>query len=76
LGFALQDADRRKDEFLAMLAHGLCNPLAPIDAAAELLQLVKLDEARVRQTSQIIGRQVYTRPSGDLPKYGATRLPS
>lgn len=54
----LQDADRRKDEFLAMLAHELRNPLAPIGAAAELLQLVKLDEARVRQTSQIIDRQV------------------
>jgi PAS domain S-box-containing protein len=54
----LRDADRRKDEFLAMLAHELRNPLAPIGAAAELLQMVKLDEARVRQTSQIIGRQV------------------
>jgi len=54
----LQQADRRKDEFLAMLAHELRNPLAPIGAAAELLQMVKLDEARVRQTSQIIGRQV------------------
>jgi len=41
-----------------MLAHELRNPLAPIGAAAELLQMVKLDEARVRQTSQIIGRQV------------------
>ena len=54
----LQDADRRKDEFLAMLAHELRNPLAPIGAAAELLQMVKLDEERVRQASQIIGRQV------------------
>jgi PAS domain S-box-containing protein len=54
----LQDNDRRKDEFLAMLAHELRNPLAPIRAAAELLQLVKLDEERVLQTSQIIGRQV------------------
>jgi PAS domain S-box-containing protein len=54
----LQDADRRKDEFLAMLAHELRNPLAPIGAAAELLQLVKMDEARVHQTSQIINRQV------------------
>jgi PAS domain S-box-containing protein len=54
----LQDADRRKDEFLAMLAHELRNPLAPIGAAAELLQLVRMDEARVRQTSQIIDRQV------------------
>ena len=54
----LKDTDRRKDEFLAMLAHELRNPLAPIGAAAQLLQLVKLDEARVRQTSQVIGRQV------------------
>jgi PAS domain S-box-containing protein len=51
-------ADQRKDEFLAMLAHELRNPLAPIGAAAELLQIARLDEARVRQTSQIIGRQV------------------
>ena len=55
---ALQQADQRKDEFLAMLAHELRNPLAPISAAAELLQLGGIDEARVRQTSQIIGRQV------------------
>jgi PAS domain S-box-containing protein len=54
----LKEADRRKDEFLAMLAHELRNPLAPIGAAAELLQMGKLDEERVRQTSQIIGRQV------------------
>lgn len=54
----LQDNDRRKDEFLAMLAHELRNPLAPIGAAAELLQLVNLDEERVLQTSQIIARQV------------------
>jgi signal transduction histidine kinase len=36
----------RKDEFLAMLAHELRNPLAPIGAAAELLQMMKLDEHR------------------------------
>lgn len=54
----MQIADQRKDEFLAMLAHELRNPLAPIGAAAELLQMAKLDDARVRQTSQIIGRQV------------------
>ena len=55
----LQEADRRKDEFLAMLAHELRNPLAPIGAAAELLQIVQLDEEQVRQTSQIIDRQVH-----------------
>jgi signal transduction histidine kinase/ActR/RegA family two-component response regulator len=54
----LKESDRRKDEFLAMLAHELRNPLAPVGAAAELLQRVKLDEPLVRRTSQIIGRQV------------------
>jgi signal transduction histidine kinase len=54
----LREADRRKDEFLAMLSHELRNPLAPIGAAAELLQRMKLDEALLKRTSQIIGRQV------------------
>jgi PAS domain S-box-containing protein len=54
----LKESDRRKDEFLAMLAHELRNPLAPIGAAAGLLQRARLDEALVRKTSQIIGRQV------------------
>jgi len=54
----LRAADRRKDEFLAMLAHELRNPLAPISAAADLLRIGRLDEARVRQSSAIIGRQV------------------
>ena len=54
----LREADRRKDEFLAMLAHELRNPIAPISAAAELLQRMKPDEALVRRTSQIIARQV------------------
>ncbi|WP_020652605.1 hybrid sensor histidine kinase/response regulator [Massilia niastensis] len=54
----LIEADRRKDEFLAMLAHELRNPLAPISAAAELLRLGSMDEGRVRQSSTIISRQV------------------
>lgn len=54
----LKEANRRKDEFLAMLAHELRNPLAPIGVAAELLQRVKMDERRLRETSQIIARQV------------------
>ena len=54
----MQHAARSKDEFLAMLAHELRNPLAPIAAAADLLQLGRMDEARVRQTSEIIARQV------------------
>ncbi len=55
---ALRTSNRLKDEFLAMLAHELRNPLAPISAAASLLQMGKLDESRIRHTSQIIGRQV------------------
>ncbi|MBZ2208381.1 hybrid sensor histidine kinase/response regulator [Massilia soli] len=54
----LRAANRRKDEFLAMLAHELRNPLAPISTAAELLKLTALDEKRVRHTSDIISRQV------------------
>ncbi|MEW6763304.1 MAG: ATP-binding protein [Pseudomonadota bacterium] len=53
----LREGDRRKDEFLAMLAHELRNPLAPISAAAEILQRMQPDEALLRRTSQIIGRQ-------------------
>jgi PAS domain S-box-containing protein len=55
---ALQDANRRKDEFLAMLAHELRNPLAPISAAAEVLETFALDEKLTKRTSQIISRQV------------------
>ena len=55
---ALRAADRRKDEFLAMLAHELRNPLAPIAAAAQLLNLDPQDSARVARTSGIIKRQV------------------
>jgi signal transduction histidine kinase len=41
-----------------MLAHALRNPLAPIAAAAEILQAQPLDEKLAKRTSQIIGRQV------------------
>jgi PAS domain S-box-containing protein len=54
---ALREADRRKDEFLAMLAHELRNPLAPITAAADFLKVGRPDEERVRQVTTIIGRQ-------------------
>jgi len=55
---ALRLADRRKDEFLAMLAHELRNPLAPISAAAQLLNMGTPDGARIERTSAIIARQV------------------
>jgi signal transduction histidine kinase/CheY-like chemotaxis protein len=54
----LRNANRRKDEFLAMLAHELRNPLAPISAAAEVLQMNALNEKLTKRTSQIISRQV------------------
>lgn len=50
--------NRMKDEFLAMLAHELRNPLAPITAAAELLRLAYENEPRIQKTSQTIRRQV------------------
>jgi PAS domain S-box-containing protein len=55
---ALRLADRRKDEFLAMLAHELRNPLAPISTAAELLRRSLSDASRVERASAIISRQV------------------
>ena len=55
---ALLDADRRKDEFLAMLAHELRNPLAPIGAAASILALGGRDAGQMRRTSEVITRQV------------------
>jgi signal transduction histidine kinase/ActR/RegA family two-component response regulator/PAS domain-containing protein len=57
-GDRLRLADRRKDEFLAMLAHELRNPLAPLSMAAQVMKLPGLDETRVRQTGEIISRQV------------------
>ncbi len=55
---ALRQADRRKDEFLAMLAHELRNPLAPISTAAQLLKLGRQSEERISRTSDVITRQV------------------
>lgn len=54
----LIEADRRKDEFLAMLAHELRNPLAPISAAADLMAMGQITEDRIKKTSAIISRQV------------------
>jgi PAS domain S-box-containing protein len=53
----LREADRNKDEFLAMLAHELRNPLAPISAAAEVIGRGRLDDERLKRTSGIISRQ-------------------
>ena len=55
---ALADADRRKDEFLAMLGHELRNPLAPLCSAVELLKLPQHDEPHHSIALQIVERQV------------------
>jgi PAS domain S-box-containing protein len=55
---SLKDADRRKDEFLALLAHELRNPLAPLRTGIELLRLGKQDERLAEQALSIMQRQV------------------
>ena len=54
----LAESNRRQDEFLAMLAHELRNPLAPIRAAADVLAMGRLDAARIEKLSRVISRQV------------------
>jgi signal transduction histidine kinase/ActR/RegA family two-component response regulator len=54
---ALSEADRRKDEFLAMLAHELRNPLAPIRNVAYVLSKGIADVETVRRSGQMIERQ-------------------
>jgi PAS domain S-box-containing protein len=54
----LRDADRRKDEFLAMLAHELRNPLAPIRNAVTMMALAEDDREAQRWSREVIDRQV------------------
>jgi len=53
----LSEADRRKNEFLAILAHELRNPLAPISNAVHALRL-RSDESSLRAASEMLERQV------------------
>jgi signal transduction histidine kinase len=55
---ALRDADRRKDEFLAMLAHELRNPLAPIRTGLELIRAAADTPAAVEGVRDMMDRQV------------------
>ncbi len=54
---ALKDSDKRKDEFLAMLAHELRNPLAPIVTAGEILWRIANKNEPVAKPASIIRRQ-------------------
>ncbi|QJX01190.1 hybrid sensor histidine kinase/response regulator [Frigoriglobus tundricola] len=55
---ALADLDRRKDEFLATLAHELRNPLAPIRNSLQIMKLPRVDAATVERSRNVIERQV------------------
>jgi len=54
----LEEASRRKDEFLAMLSHELRNPLAPIRNAVEVIRLVAPPEPKLRWAADVTDRQV------------------
>jgi signal transduction histidine kinase len=54
----LADADRRKDEFLAMLGHELRNPLAPVTTALQLMRLHSDEPLRVARARETVERQV------------------
>jgi signal transduction histidine kinase len=54
----LREGDRRKNEFLAVLAHELRNPLAPILNSVEVLRLLEPKDANVMQARVIVERQV------------------
>ncbi|MDD5577733.1 MAG: PAS domain S-box protein [Methylobacter sp.] len=55
---AMRLADRRKDEYLAVLAHELRNPLAPIRNAVQLLKMQELTHPKLAASFNIIDRQV------------------
>ncbi|MEO6811435.1 MAG: PAS domain S-box protein [Isosphaeraceae bacterium] len=55
---ALKDADRRKDEFLATLAHELRNPLAPLRNGLQILRLTGTNDPATEQVQEMLERQV------------------
>lgn len=54
----LKEADQKKDEFLAMLAHELRNPLAPIRNAVAVMRFMQLPDKRLEWCRDVINRQV------------------
>lgn len=55
---ALQFADQQKNAFLAMLAHELRNPLAPIRNGIELLKMVQTEDPIIAETREMMDRQI------------------
>ncbi len=54
----LRDTDRRKDEFLATLAHELRNPLAPIANSLQILKMARVNPAMIQETRDTMERQL------------------
>jgi PAS domain S-box-containing protein len=54
----LELADRQKNEFMAMLAHELRNPLAPISNGLQLLKVNGIDSSTLKQTTEMMDRQL------------------
>ncbi|MES2605665.1 MAG: hybrid sensor histidine kinase/response regulator, partial [Pseudomonadota bacterium] len=54
---ALEEADRHKDEFIAILAHELRNPLAPIRTAIDIMERVPTDDQHLVKARDVIKRQ-------------------
>lgn len=57
LAAELQEADRRKDEFLALLAHELRNPLAPVQNVVNIMLLRTSDDAELQWCRDVVARQ-------------------
>ena len=75
----LREADKRKDDFLAVLAHELRNPLAPLRNAAEIIRRAKHEPPELQAACEIMDRQLHhmTRLVDDLldvARIGAGRI--
>jgi len=55
---AMREADQRKDEFLATLAHELRNPLAPLRNAVEILRIARADPSTTQKALDMMDRQL------------------
>ena len=54
----LRETERRKDDFIAVLAHELRNPLAPVRSAVEIMRRLDPGDPRLARTREVIARQV------------------